>query len=80
MAILMTEGKKEINMAHHKSRIWRDIDKNTCALNTITDLQVNQVARAFWRRIYVYRNDYGIELPKPLPVEFMAHMATALTC
>lgn len=54
-------------------------ETNFCALKSITDSQVNAVARAFWRRIYAYRNDYGIELPKPLPVEFMAHMATALT-
>lgn len=56
-----------------------DEKTNFCALKSITDSQVNAVARAFWRRIYAYRNDYGIELPKPLPVEFMAHMATALT-
>lgn len=56
-----------------------DEETNFCALKAITDSQVNAVARAFWRRIYPYRNDYGIELPKPLPVEFMAHMATALT-
>lgn len=54
-------------------------DKNLCALKSITDQQVNAVVRAFWRRIYAYRNDYGIELPKPLPVEFFAHMATALS-
>jgi hypothetical protein len=51
---------------------------NYCALKTITDDQVKKVVRAFWRRIYCYRNDYGIELPSPLPIEFMAHMATAL--
>lgn len=56
-----------------------DEETNFCALKSITDSQVNAVARAFWRRIYAYRNDYDIELPKPLPVEFMAHMATALT-
>lgn len=37
--------------------------------------------RAFWRRIEPFKNDYGKELPTPLPVEFRAHMATALgTC
>lgn len=56
-----------------------DEETNFCALKSITDAQVNAVARAFWRRIYAYRNHYGVELPKPLPVEFMAHMATALT-
>lgn len=56
-----------------------DEETNFCALKSITDSQVHAVARAFWRRIYAYRNHYGIELPKPLPVEFMAHMATALT-
>lgn len=35
-------------------------------------------ARAFWRRIEMYKNDHGKELPKPLPVEFMASMSTAL--
>jgi hypothetical protein len=54
-------------------------DKNDCALKTITDSQVNAVARAFWRRIYPYRNDYERELPDKLPVEFFAHMATALS-
>jgi hypothetical protein len=57
---------------------YSEPNNNLCALKSISDLQVMQVARAFWRRIYPYRNDYGIELPKPLPVEFMAHMATAL--
>ena len=52
---------------------------NYCALKSINDDQVRKVIRAFWRRIYPYRNDYGIELPTPMPVEFMAHMATALT-
>lgn len=54
-------------------------DPNYCALKSITDDQVRKVAKAFWRRIYPYRNDYGIELPDPMPAEFMAHMATALT-
>lgn len=71
-------GEAEFN---HKSPAGAvpDEETNFCALNSITDSQVNAVARAFWRRIYAYRNDYGIELPRPLPVEFMAHMATALT-
>lgn len=34
--------------------------------------------RAFWRRIDMYKNDYGAELPEKLPVEFRANMATAL--
>jgi len=34
--------------------------------------------RAFWRRIYVYKDKYGKELPEELPVEFRASMATAL--
>jgi len=54
-------------------------EANFCALKSIKDSEVAKVARAFWRRIYTYRNDFGIELPHPLPVEFMAHMATALT-
>ena len=49
-----------------------------CSLKSITDGEVEKVVRAFWRRIYHYRNNYDIELPTPLPVEFMAHMATAL--
>lgn len=54
-------------------------DKYLCALKTITDSQVNAVARSFWRRIYPFINNYERELPNPLPVEFMAHMATALS-
>ncbi|MFL1404232.1 hypothetical protein ACJO2E_02665 [Marinobacter sp. M1N3S26] len=37
-----------------------------------------RVVRAFWRRIYPYRNNYGKELPDDCPVEFVANMATAL--
>lgn len=33
--------------------------------------------RAFWRRIFVYRNDFEKELPKELPVEFAAAFETA---
>ncbi|HAC30678.1 MAG TPA: hypothetical protein DCF82_23170 [Marinobacter hydrocarbonoclasticus] len=40
--------------------------------------QAERVVRAFWRRIYPYRNDYDKELPEKLPVEFLAHMTTAL--
>lgn len=40
--------------------------------------QAERVARAFWRRIYPYRNDYEKELPKDCPVEFVANMSTAL--
>lgn len=35
--------------------------------------------RAFWRRIEPYKNDYGKELPKEMPVEFRCHMGTALS-
>lgn len=46
----------------------------------ISDTQVEGIVRAFWRRIYNYRNDHeGKELPRPLPHEFRAHMTTALT-
>ena len=34
--------------------------------------------RAFWRRIEPYKNQYGKELPKEMPVEFSANMMTAL--
>lgn len=33
--------------------------------------------RAFWRRIEPFKNQYGKELPSPLPDEFIIHMATA---
>lgn len=56
-----------------------DEETNFCSLKSIKDSEVAKVVRAFWRRIYPYRNDFGIELSHPLPVEFMAHMATALT-
>lgn len=54
------------------------VESSLC-LRTITDAQVNAVARSFWRRIEPYKNNYGKELPEKLPTEFMAHMATALT-
>ena len=45
----------------------------------LSDAQVEGIVRAFWRRIYTYRNDHGgKELPKPLPAIFKAHMTTAL--
>ncbi len=37
----------------------------------------NGFIRAFWRRIEPFKNQYGKELPKELPDEFIAHMATA---
>ncbi len=43
------------------------------------DKLIGKIARAFWRRIEPFKNDYGKELPIPLPVEFQAHMATALS-
>ena len=61
-----------INSAHQAKH-------NESALHSITDKQVKGVARAFWRRIYPFRNDYLSELPEKLPVQFFAHMATALT-
>lgn len=39
---------------------------------------IENIARAFWRRIEMYKNDYGKELPEELPVEFRASMETAL--
>lgn len=39
---------------------------------------IEGIARAFWRRINMYKNDYDKELPEKLPVEFMASMTTAL--
>jgi hypothetical protein len=79
-----------INKMFTANRVYREMlsaapklaiehDKNLCALKTISDAQVNAVARSFWRRIEPYKNDYGRELPEQLPVEFFAHMATALS-
>ena len=50
------------------------------ARRTFTDLDAERVARAFWRRIqpYVAEREYARELPYPCPVEFAAHMSTAL--
>lgn len=33
--------------------------------------------RAFWRRIFVYRNDFEKELPQEMPVQFAAAFETA---
>ena len=46
---------------------------------SFSEKDAEKVVRAFWRRIYDYRNDYGKELPEDCPVEFVANMATALT-
>ncbi len=43
-----------------------------------TEREMEMIVRAFWRRIEPHKNNYGKELPKELPVEFRAHMATAL--
>lgn len=40
--------------------------------------QFSGFIKAFWRRIYSKRNEYGKELPSHLPVEFKVHMLTAL--
>lgn len=50
------------------------------ARRTFTDLDAERVVRAFWRRIqpYVAERHYESELPYPCPVEFAAHMGTAL--
>lgn len=45
---------------------------------TIDEIRISNVARAFWRRIDPHKHEYGAELPTPLPVEFQAHMTTAL--
>ena len=44
----------------------------------LDDKLIGKIARAFWRRIEPFKNDYEKELPIPLPVEFQAHMTTAL--
>jgi len=46
-----------------------DIEKGT----------VENIARAFWRRIEPYKDDYDRELPDKMPVEFLTHMNTALS-
>jgi hypothetical protein len=47
-------------------------------LNDILKTNVELVARAFWRRIYDYRNDHGRELGDTIPIEFSAHLNTAM--
>lgn len=44
-----------------------------------TDKFINRVARAFWRRIEPYKNDFEKELPDKLPVHFESFMGTALS-
>lgn len=39
--------------------------------------QFENFIRAFWRRIYMHRNDFGKELPDEMPVQFRASMAIA---
>lgn len=45
----------------------------------IEDKKVESIARAFWRRIEPFKNGHDKELPLTLPVEFRAHMGTALS-
>lgn len=40
---------------------------------------IDGVCRAFWRRIEPFKNLHERELPKEVPVEFRAHMGTALS-
>lgn len=47
-------------------------------IDAFSEEEAEKVARAFWRRIYNYRNEYGKELPENCPVEFVVSMATAL--
>lgn len=44
----------------------------------ISRSNVDAITRAFWRRIHPHRNDHDRELPTEMPVEFTAHMSTAL--
>lgn len=71
--------REAIELLDAKQMEEPDNDPNYCALQTVTDEQVRKVVYAFWRRIYPFRNNYDRELPRPIPTEFMAHMATALT-
>lgn len=46
----------------------------------LSDVQVEGIVRAFWRRTRPQRTTYQAkELPRPLPFELRAHMLTALT-
>jgi len=47
-------------------------------MSELDDLTVERIARAFWHRIEPHKNKWGKDLPKELPVEFRANMATAL--
>jgi len=76
--ILETLTQRRNEMSEQLSAELIAKSESQCMLNTVDDDQVQKVIRAFWRRIYPYRNDYERELPNPMPVEFMSFMATAL--
>ena len=40
--------------------------------------KTDKFIRAFWRRIYHYRNKYEKDLPEKMPVEFRAACETAM--
>ena len=44
-----------------------------------TDRFISPIARAFWRRIEPYKNEFESELPEKLPVQFSSFMGTALS-
>lgn len=46
--------------------------------NERPDGYMNPVIRAFWRRIYSYRNDFQKELPEVMPLPFLCSMQTAM--
>lgn len=47
--------------------------------NEPSDKTISKICHAFWRRIYPFKDNFSAELPTPTPVEFVAHMGTALT-
>jgi hypothetical protein len=47
-------------------------------MSDLDEVTIERIARAFWYRIEPHKNKYRKDLPKELPVEFRAHMATAL--
>lgn len=79
VAISLLEGIADRNSSEYAAKLQPALARlKEPRSGEVDPSTVNAIARAFWRRIWGYRNNYDKELPERMPVEFSASMATAL--